>query len=306
MTPTEDWWSFTCRPLPGPVIRERLEEIFYSSGCSGIWEHGEKVALPETTSDPEREAGELTVYFPGPPPEAPERLAWWPAVAELVVGRPQVERIADQDWMAGWREKFAPTPLTESTLVIPSWEPWPPDENRRVIKIYPGQGFGTGTHETTRLAARLIEERLAGFSDEVRSGMSLLDVGTGSGILAILATACGIGRILALDVDNDALVNARENCIHNRVEKRVELSDRPLAAVEEQFDLVVANIIAPVLEQLMPGFPRLLKPGATLILSGMLSSQAGSLRDLCQSFGLECAPQVCLGEWAAFTCRRQE
>ncbi len=306
MTPTENWWSLTCRPLPGAAVRERLEEVFYSSGCSGIWEHGEKVALPEAGSVPEREVGELTAYFPGSPPEHPEQLAWWPAVKELIAGRPFVGRIADQDWMAGWREKFAPTPLTEETLVIPSWEPGPADENRRVIKIYPGLGFGTGTHETTRLAARLLEERLNRFSDEARGGLSLLDVGTGSGILAILAAVCGVGRILALDIDSDALDNARENCIHNRVEKRVELSDRPLSVVAEQFDLVVANIIAPVLEELAPRFPQLLRPGGTLILSGLLSHQVETLRGICHGCGLESTPEVNLGEWAAFTCRRRD
>ena len=295
MPEADSWWSLTLETLP--QSRVQLETLFHASGCAGIWEQESRAAAGRTR---------LVVYFPGPLPTDPSTLAWWDKAVALTIGRPRPEEVECRDWMSQWRKNFSPTPLTDKTLVIPSWMEPEKGEKSLVLKIYPGQGFGTGTHETTRLAARLLEARVEQLGPEKRSSASLLDIGTGSGILSVLAARRGIARTTAIDIDHDALENARENLVLNQVEKVVALSTRPLDKIVGPYDLAVANIVAPVLRRLAPHFPRLLKPGGCLILSGMLSEQVEEIRQLCSGLGLVCGPRQDLGEWSAFTACRSE
>ena len=295
------WWSLTCTPVPGSEVRLRLEKILYSAGCGGIWDqaldNGQEGAWPESPG-----ASFLTAYFPGEMQPLLSQLARQLETQKLVSDRPQFQAVENEDWLDGWRKNFTLTELTEQTLVVPSWQELPVSETRLGIRIYPGQGFGTGTHETTRLAAFVLEEEL-----ESESGLaSVLDVGTGSGILAILAVRRGAERVLALDIDDEALTNARENCAHNQVCDQVSLDNSPLVQIEEQFTLVVANIIAPVLLQLAPEFSRLMKPGGRLILSGILVEQVLELRKTYVDLGFHIQPTKTMGEWAAFVCEKIE
>lgn len=268
------WWSLTCTPEPGLEVRSQLEDLLYSSGCGGIWDNGPHNAQDGGLSEPSL----LTAYFPGAMQTLLSQLARQLEAQKLVSGRPQIQAVENEDWLDGWRKNFSLTRLTERTLIVPSWQELPAAETRLGIKIYPGQGFGTGTHATTRLAAIALEEEL----ESEPGPASVLDVGTGSGILAILAARRGAARVLALDIDDEALANARENCAHNQICAQVSLENRPIAQIEEQFTLVVANIIAPVLLQLAPEFTRLLKSGGRLILSGILVDQILELRkNLC-------------------------
>ncbi|MCD6269674.1 MAG: 50S ribosomal protein L11 methyltransferase, partial [Deltaproteobacteria bacterium] len=132
---------------------------------------------------------------------------------------------------------------------------------------------------------------------------TLLDVGTGSGILAILAAKRGAERVLALDLDADALVNARENCSHNLVSEQIVLTDIPVTQVMEKYPLIVANIIAPVLRQLAPEFSRLLMPGGRLILSGILVEQLSELTEVYAERGLVIQESKVSGEWTACVCK---
>jgi len=130
------------------------------------------------------------------------------------------------------------------------------------------------------------------------------DVGTGSAVLAILACKLGAGHIFALDIDEDALENAAENCRLNGCEHRVRLSSTPLDAFDESCDLVVANIIAPVLEGLAPRLVARLKPGARLILSGMLVGQSRRVERIYVDLGCTVEQVLADDEWVAMQCRR--
>ena len=289
-----------CTPVPGPEVRLRLEDILYSAGCGGIWDH-----IPNNSREgicPERSESLLTAYFSGETQSYLTKISRQLEIEKLVSGRPQVLAVENEDWLDGWRKNFTLTSLTERTLVVPTWQELPAAETRLGIRIYPGQGFGTGTHETTRLAAVALEEELESEPEPA----SVLDVGTGSGILAILAAKRGAAHVLALDIDEEALTNARENCAHNQVCNRVFLESRPLTEVQGKFSLIVANIIAPVLLQLAPEFLRLLKPGGRLILSGILVDQILKLRETYAAFGFLVKPTETMGEWAAFICEKRE
>ena len=300
VTTDVSWWSLTCTPVSGSEARSQLEDILYSAGCGGIWDHA-------STNDREgaclesSEPSLLTAYFTGEMQPLLLQLARQLENRELVFGRPQIIAVENEDWLDGWRKNFTLAELTKRVLVVPSWQDLPVAETRLGIRIYPGQGFGTGTHETTRLAAVALEEEL-----ESEAFASVLDVGTGSGILAILAAKRGAVRVLALDIDEEALANARENCVHNQVCDLVMLESRPLTQIQEEFNLIVANIIAPVLLQLAPQFPRLLKPGGRLILSGILVDQIPELIKTYADLGFFIKPAETMGEWAALVCEKRE
>ncbi len=292
------WCSLTCTPLPGSAVRSQLEDILYSAGCGGVWDHASENDLDEVFSE-NLETSLLTAYFPLKMQPLLSSLAQQIEAQKLVSELSQVQAVENEDWLDGWRKNFTLTPLTEKTLIVPSWQELPEGETRLGIKIYPGQGFGTGTHETTCLAALALEdELLLDKSDFV----SVLDVGTGSGILAVLAAKRGAARVLALDIDDEALANARENCEHNLVCDQVLLENRPLTEVREEFTLIVANIIVPVLLQLAPEFPRLLKPGGRLILSGILVEQVPQVKKVYTDLGFLVKPAECIGEWSGFVC----
>lgn len=299
------WCSLTCLPKPGAETRAQLEDELYLSGCEGIWDHLLDDCGAEALIEVELKghftssgAAYLTAYFPDNLQLHLSELSLKLEALELVSETPRIETVKNEDWLENWRQNFTITELTEKTLVVPAWRELPVSERRLGLRIYPGLGFGTGTHETTRLAAVLLENELTRAAKPV----SVLDVGTGSAILAILAAKRGAKRILALDIDEDALLNARENCHHNLVTEQIVLSSTPVTALNEKFQLIVANIIAPVLRQLAPEFSRLIKPGGRLILSGILVEQLAEVTKVYSELGFVIKESQTAGEWAACTC----
>ncbi|HDS15904.1 MAG TPA: 50S ribosomal protein L11 methyltransferase [Proteobacteria bacterium] len=298
-----NWWALVCTPVAEASARERLEEILFAHDCCGLWEGVE--GLVEKVEEPLPPVGFpafLTAYFADVEDGALRELVPCLQQENLITGEVRIVAVENQDWFENWRKNFVPVALTAKTLVVPAWqEEVSENEATRVVKIYPGQGFGTGTHETTRLAALNLEREL----EKTGPSATVLDVGTGSGILAIMAAVQGAARVLALDVDPDALDNARENCVHNQIEDLVELDCRPLTEVEGSFTLIVANIIAPVLKSLLPQLHRLLAASGRLILSGILLEQIDEMKEYCERRGFKVELVETAGEWAAFVCARQ-
>ena len=172
--------------------------------------------------------------------------------------------VADRDWLAEWKKHWKPVEIGRFVIAAP-WH-HVDEPNRVVIRIEPNMAFGTGTHETTQLC-------LAAIDEHYRVGMSFLDVGTGTGILAIAAATMsgGDGRIVAVDVDDDAVAIARTNAEINRVSSRIEFSTGSLEATSGRFDLVCANLTANVIVPMLPDLLR--RTGHKLILSGILGEQ---------------------------------
>jgi ribosomal protein L11 methyltransferase len=181
-------------------------------------------------------------------------------------------------WRDEWKKHFAPFKLTSRVTIRPPWESYEPrDPGEIVLELEPGRAFGTGLHATTSLVARAMEKlapRLA--------GAAVLDVGTGSGILALVAIALGAARVRAIDVDPEAVAVTIENARRNDCESRIAASATPLSEVAEDFDVVVANIEARVLIDLAAALAARVRPGGVLILSGVLSGQEA---DVLRAFG---------------------
>lgn len=179
------------------------------------------------------------------------------------------EDLPQVDWAQSWKQHFTGFQIGNRLIVHPSWETPQVEKGQVAIEIDPGMAFGTGTHATTRLCLEAIAEQLEGS----HHSLSLLDVGTGSGILAIGAAALGCDQVVATDIDPVACGVAQENVERNNLVDRVTITTEPLERIEGAYDLVVANILAEENIRLKGALIQRLQPGGWLILSGILKEK---------------------------------
>jgi ribosomal protein L11 methyltransferase len=213
---------------------------------------------------------------------------------------PVFRQVAEQDWAEAWKEHYRPIRIGQRLLIQPAWLP-PPDESRLAIVLDPGMAFGTGTHPSTQLCLEAMEHYLKG-GDEV------VDLGCGSGILSIGAVLLGARRVRALDIDPLSVQVTRENAERNHVAGQIEAGVGSLVNLltphAQQADLMVANILAPVLEEMVhQGLGHAVRPGGILILAGILAEQAAPLETTCQAHGFEHVETRSSGEWRALVLR---
>ena len=205
--------------------------------------------------------------------------------------------IEDPDWRVAWRRFFHPEQVTPGLLVLPAWEEAPLNAKGHVLRVDPGPAFGTGQHPTTRMCLETLENFApAGPWD-------LLDVGTGSGILAIYGAMLGAAPVTALDTDEEALRWAEWNIRLNNVATAIGLSSEPLENWTAPFDVVTANLILEVIVDLLPCFPRVVRPGGYLVLSGLLEDQVDPLAPSLVRLGFSPVEVMRQEEWACMVVR---
>jgi ribosomal protein L11 methyltransferase len=192
------------------------------------------------------------------------------ALAEVVPdGAPRLEEVLGDAWRDAWKEHFAPFALTPHVTVVPPWSPRPEAApGTMLLELEPGRAFGTGLHATTSLVAEILDA-----SRDALAGCEVLDVGTGSGILALVALLHGAARAVAIDNDADVIEVVHENAARNGLGDRVEAYAGTVEAVTRTFPWVLANIEARILRPLAGELRRVLAPGGTLVLSGILGSE---------------------------------
>jgi len=199
----------------------------------------------------------------------------------------------EQDWFKKWRKALKPFTVGRKFYILPFRDrKQPVPKGRLPIWLEPGMAFGTGTHETTQLCLEAIEDHLT-------PGMSFLDVGTGSGILALGAVKLGAGRTVACDSDSVAIQIAKSNAIVNRCASRLRLISGEIHEVRGRpFDLIAANLTLEIVEELLARMERRLGPGGKLILSGLLSRQISHLRPYLRKNAFSMEDRRRKGEWA--------
>ena len=220
----------------------------------------------------------------------------------------QFKLIKEKDWAEAWKENYQPINIGACISIVPAWLE-PVDKRRVAVKIEPGMAFGTGTHPTTQLCLEILETWLQahGFGKEYpASPFEVIDIGCGSGILAIAALKLGAQRALGVDTDEAAVAACRENAQLNGVADRLEVQLGSVAEVclgkySLRRGLVVfANILAPVIVRLLEnGLAELLRPGGLLILSGMLADQVGQVESALEMYALEVRIRRQSGDWVA-------
>ncbi|TVQ99315.1 MAG: 50S ribosomal protein L11 methyltransferase [Deltaproteobacteria bacterium] len=206
--------------------------------------------------------------------------------------------IDDLSFMHTWKEFFRPARVSPRIIVHPPWDVPEAPERVRLVMVEPGMAFGTGTHETTRLCIRALDERL---KERTRS---VLDVGTGSGILAIAAAHLGAQRVVGVENDPHALVIARENARLNGVASSISFPDTQVSDLDEPAELVLANILPHVLLAIREHLYRLVMPGGHLVLSGILVTERAGVEDAFAGRGMELVDAPVMGEWCALVFQR--
>jgi ribosomal protein L11 methyltransferase len=192
----------------------------------------------------------------------------------------EVLPIPEQNWGENWKRFFKPVRVTSRFVIKPPWSSFPLRKNQIPIDINPGMAFGTGTHATTKLTIRALEKRLK------KKRASVLDVGTGSGILSIVAARLGAKEVLGIDTDPVAVETARENVCQNGVSNIVKIRKGSIGQIRRRFDVVVANIDLKNLRRMRQPLLRHLKRKGPLILSGILERDRDRLRQHYMETGL--------------------
>lgn len=291
--------------------RDTVEDAFFALGALAVTELLADDQVFEVEGALERlgEAGPTRLKALFPDQDAPALLAATrallarlgedlPALASVEVG---VSTLTAEDWTDRWKEGFVPTPIGRRLLLTPSWVEAPADANRARLVIDPGMAFGTGTHETTRSCLALIE----GLMDRPdASAVEVLDVGTGTGILAIAALLLGARWAWGIDLDPLAVDASVENARRNGVEATFRVDTTPVDAVHCTFPLVVANILAGPLKALAPDIAGRVEPGGVLLLSGLLRDQAEAVLAAYLREGLDAEGELIDGDWATLLLRR--
>ena len=288
------------------AIEIEIARVGETAAATQLWAFGTTgIEVSEDKSQPEWLT--LRAYFENQPDEArlreqivrSLRLSDLPAQALRDI---KSLTVADQDWLAEWKKGYEPVTIGQKLMIVPSWKMNETDPHERiVIQIDPGMAFGTGTHETTRGCLELLERYWP-----LPSGQgALLDVGTGTGILAFAAAKLAPGaRVVGFDVDPEAVEVARENAEINGVADEVELEVNRLSSFADQaFDVVLANLTADVIVPLAADFAAAIRPGGVLIVSGILREQGDEVTAVLNERRFDLIESRPDGEWITFALR---
>jgi len=289
------------RPHPGwleisieihPVAFEALSAFLFDMGCTGLASGNSKQFELKGYLPLEQDEGgirrKIEAFF-----GELERI--FPEAARATL---KLTRMKNQDWSRNWRKFFHPQQITSNLMILPPWEEVPALAKGHIIRIDPGPAFGTGQHATTQMCLKAMEKVTL-----VRP-WTMLDVGTGSGILAIYAAMLRAEKVLALDIDPEAVRWAKKNIRLNGTSGAIELSMKPLAELRGAFTLLVANLLPEEIFRLLPQFPRLILPGGWLILSGFMKVHTKEMRKLLDGHGLRDRETLFQRDWACMICKK--
>jgi ribosomal protein L11 methyltransferase len=276
-----------------PELSDPLGAFFFDLGATGLvlddFENQTLKAYLPLNISPENIQNRIAAYLS-------ELSRIYPQIPTPVF---QLTTMENQDWQKNWRRFFGPVRVSPNLLILPVWEdpPYQPEETH-IICIDPGPAFGTGQHATTKMCLQAME------SINTRAGQTLMDVGTGSGILAIYGAKLGFGQIEAIDVDPEAIRWAEKNIGLNGLANAIVLSGTPIEAMEMQFNMVCANLILRELVRLMTDFSRLVKMGGHLVVSGILREQVQRIENTLPAAGFLTVQTLFEEEWACMVLRK--
>ncbi|MBO5358121.1 MAG: 50S ribosomal protein L11 methyltransferase [Clostridia bacterium] len=203
--------------------------------------------------------------------------------------------VNDADWNENWKKYFHVSEIGEKLVIVPSWEQYENKNNRTVLNIDPGAAFGTGTHATTSLCLALLEKHIV-------SGVKMLDIGTGSGILAIASTLLGAESAIGVDIDAQSVKTAKENAEINNVQDKCEFIVGDLAdKISGKFKVICANIVADVIIKLFNNVADFMEDDAVLIISGIIDLRKDDVLNSAAAHGFKIVEENYKENWCAFT-----
>ncbi|MEW5718790.1 MAG: 50S ribosomal protein L11 methyltransferase [Chloroflexota bacterium] len=261
----------------------------------------EQTIIPEAGEkfDPAR-AYRVRAFFS---PEQREQLqrvqeSLWHLAQLRPLSEPRVRELAEEDWAEAWKKYYTILHIGKHLVIKPSWLEYAPRADDIVVELDPGMAFGTGLHPTTRLCMLALEQYQTG-------APRVLDVGAGSGILAITSAKLGAREILARDTDPVAVETATRNVAINRAENIVRVERGSLDASCNQFDLICINILAEVIVELASALAAALRPGGIVIASGILDFKADDVADALNRVGIEIIEKKQEEDWVALVGKKK-
>ena len=285
---------------------KEISDIFYGFGVTGL-----KIEEPMKSKNPldfyknEKEFlmvdHAISAYFPLNPYAEKRKMAILSTFEEKFADRDDIIYTVDfyeydeEDYQNSWKKYLFPEKVSEKFVVKPTWREYTPEADELIIELDPGRAFGTGSHPTTSLCLKLMEENI---SEED----SVIDVGTGSGILMIAADRLGASEIYGTDIDELAVESAKENLELNKIsEEKAKVYKGDLISVVEnkKFDVVVANILADVLLILLHDISKVVKPNGKIIFSGIIEDKCELLKREVESLGFTVEEIKADKEWRA-------
>ena len=210
-----------------------------------------------------------------------------------------ISEVNEEDWATAWKQYYHPVKISERFTIVPTWEEYTPvSTDELIIELDPGMAFGTGTHPTTVMCLQALEK-------VVKENDSVVDVGTGSGVLSIGAALLGAKQVHALDLDLVAVTAARENIELNKVENIVEVfHGNLLDTVKEPADVVVANILAEIIMTFTDDAFSIVKPGGLFVTSGIIGAKKEGVKQALIASGFEIEEILMMEDWVAIIARR--
>jgi len=292
MTATKRWLelTITCSTQLTDAVTDYLVGVLDAGVEVGVDDH-----LFEHTLHAYLEKENPTEeYIGGIVDQVNDYLAELAAIFQVDVPRVAVALLEDEDWSNNWKIHFHPFVVSPGLVIKPTWEEYQPAAGEVVIEMDPGMAFGTGHHATTSLCLGFLRSVI-----ETRPG-TVLDVGTGTGILAMAAALFGAPSVMAIDNDPAAVAAALENVVHNGLQDRVTVEITQLEELQGEYALVVANIIHDALMLMVPDLTRLTAAGGSLVLSGILKdAQADNIVQAYARQGFTVVGKEERNEWAA-------
>lgn len=308
------WAEVSCE-VPAAVVDQLAEFLVALSEC-GVTIENLSVDTFSIDTIEDSPVKSVKAYFPADQTlddKVAQVAAFLDGIAPSCPGfqfrNPGVNLIREEDWANTWKEHFKPSRIGMRLVIKPTWEDFTAQADDLIIELDPGMAFGTGTHATTRLCLESMERIFSRTATDDAGKLivpaEILDVGTGSGVLAIAAAKLGASRVVAIDIDPEAVAVARENLAQNRIGPSVTVSSEPLTDIPGSYDIVLANILAEELVRLGRELFERVRPHGYLILSGILTEKEELVRDGFAPFSLTLVDITREAEWSCLTYRRE-
>ena len=304
MAAAPGWWRLELASLP-----ELEESLLWKLADLGI----ARVAVQHRPETPSQR--QLIAWLPAIDWPEPERqqlaLALAPLAEPFGLALPPLRwsQQADEDWSLSWKQHWQADPVGKGLLILPAWLPCPPEHaERKLIAMDPGSAFGTGSHPTTRLCLEALE-LLAAMTPEGLAGLRVADLGCGSGVLGLAALRLGAASVAAVDTDSLAVRATADNAALNGLTPQVRVQLGSVEALAELLegqpaDLLLCNILAPVIQALCPAFNTVLAANGVGLLSGLLVDQAPALQLALRDEGWQAELTAEQSQWGLMTIRR--
>lgn len=283
----------------GVAIEDAMDVVNFESDAFGE-------ILDVATFDHIKEGAKVIAYFPETiflPEILPTVEARVLQLEEfgLNIGENKIEtsEVVESDWATAWKKYYHPVNISRYLTIVPEWQDYTPHStDEHVMKLDPGMAFGTGTHPTTRLTLQALEVVL-------RSGETVIDVGTGSGVLSIASKCLGAGEVYAYDLDEVAVASAKENMNLNPVAKDVIVApNNLLVGIDKKADVIVANILADIIIELIPDAYRCLNEDGTFIISGIIEDKESAVLEVLYENGFVVDQRFQQKDWLAFILKK--